>query len=65
MYLVGEQGPELWRAPGNGEIVPNNRLGGMQRGGDQITQIIYGTDPWAQQEEAHRRLRRRAMLAVA
>ncbi|WP_202617929.1 hypothetical protein [Aureimonas leprariae] len=25
-YLVGEEGPELWKAPGNGTIIPNDAL---------------------------------------
>jgi hypothetical protein len=27
-YLIGEQGPEVWRAPANGTIIPNNAIGG-------------------------------------
>jgi hypothetical protein len=34
-YLVGEKGPELWTAPANGNIIPNNALGSM--GGPSIT----------------------------
>jgi hypothetical protein len=34
-YLVGEKGPELWTAPANGNIIPNNALGGM--GGSSFT----------------------------
>jgi hypothetical protein len=36
-YLVGENGPELFKAPGSGTIVPNNRIGGI--GGAQITNV--------------------------
>jgi hypothetical protein len=32
---VGEKGPELWTAPANGNIIPNNALGGM--GGSSFT----------------------------
>lgn len=31
-YLVGEDGPELWRAPGSGTIIPNHELGAAARG---------------------------------
>lgn len=27
-YLVGERGPELFKAPSNGEIIPNDKFGG-------------------------------------
>jgi len=27
-YLVGERGPELFTPPGNGQIIPNNKMGG-------------------------------------
>lgn len=31
-YLVGEEGPELWTAPGNGSIIPNSDLKAMRNG---------------------------------
>lgn len=31
-YLVGEQGPELWQAPGNGRIIPNGKTMAAVRG---------------------------------
>lgn len=30
-YLVGEKGPELWQAPGNGRIIPNSSTMSMMR----------------------------------
>ena len=36
-YLVGENGPELFKAPGAGTIVPNSRIGSI--GGAQITNV--------------------------
>ncbi len=35
-YLVGEKGPEIFTAPGNGTIIPNHALGGGSGGGVQI-----------------------------
>ena len=37
-YLVGERGPELFTAPGNGNIVPNGAMGG---GGTTNVNITY------------------------
>lgn len=36
-YLVGEEGPELWRAPGNGRIIPNARTMAAVRGYSQAS----------------------------
>jgi hypothetical protein len=36
-YLVGERGPELFKAPTNGNIIPNHRLG--QGGGSSSVTI--------------------------
>lgn len=33
-YLIGEDGPELWRAPGSGTVVPNNAI---SAGGPRLT----------------------------
>ena len=38
-YLVGERGPELFTAPGNGNIVPNNMMG--SGGGSTNINITY------------------------
>lgn len=38
-YLVGESGPELFTAPGNGNIVPNNMMG--SGGGSTNINITY------------------------
>lgn len=49
-YIVGERGPELFRAPGNGSIVPNSALrssgswmGGMKLTGT-LTNVLRGKD---------------------
>jgi hypothetical protein len=39
-YMVGERGPELFTAPGNGNIVPNNKLA-MAGGGTTNVNITY------------------------
>ncbi len=39
-YMVGERGPELFTAPGNGNIVPNNKMG-MAGGGTTNVNITY------------------------
>ena len=39
-YMVGERGPELFTAPGNGNIVPNNGLA-MAGGGTTNVNITY------------------------
>ncbi|AWW32177.1 hypothetical protein DN752_19650 [Echinicola strongylocentroti] len=51
-YIVGERGPEIWKASGHGKIIPNNKLGGLngpllirivgefiQRGTDMVATI--------------------------
>ena len=38
-YLVGEDGPELFTAPGNGRIVPNDRLAAPGGGGRPFVQV--------------------------
>lgn len=40
-YLVGENGPELFTAPGSGSIVPTNKIGGS--GGQNIVINVTGT----------------------
>ena len=45
-YLVGESGPELFTAPGNGNIVPNNKLAmavdGMMGSSVNVISSIFG-----------------------
>jgi hypothetical protein len=43
-YLVGERGPELFTAPGNGRIVPNNALGGAITFSPTINVDARGSD---------------------
>jgi hypothetical protein len=43
-YLVGEKGPELFTAPGDGHIVPNDALRGMG-GGPSAISVHVTTEP--------------------
>ena len=58
-YMVGEEGPELFRPRTHGSIVPNNRLGG----GVNITQNITTPDPILTAAEVVRRQRDAEFLA--
>lgn len=39
-YLVGERGPEIFKANTSGTIIPNNRLGGVGGSGDSINIVV-------------------------
>ena len=39
-YLVGENGPELFRPSGSGSIVPNHQLAGAGSGGVNVIQLV-------------------------
>jgi tape measure domain-containing protein len=43
-YLVGEKGPELFKAEADGQIIPNHKLeGGKKKGfGDFVTDALFG-----------------------
>lgn len=43
-FLVGEKGPEIFRPPTHGTIIPNDKIGGSGSGGDfKLTMISNGT----------------------
>jgi hypothetical protein len=52
-YLVGEKGPEFFKAPTSGNIIPNNQLSSVNTGGSSPVVNVYPAQGMDEVELAH------------